>query len=74
MEGIPRPLNRLPSRFLVSLTLLSGVASVTAQSLVPDFSLQDINTNSDRRKATGLYVSPRDYLHQVTAWYFGWEG
>jgi hypothetical protein len=35
---------------------------------VNNFSLPDVNPNSD---TTGEMVSPRDYLGQVTAWYFG---
>jgi len=35
---------------------------------LPDFSLTDVNANSSRYQKA---VSPRDYLGQVTAWYFG---
>ena len=33
-----------------------------------DFHLQDVNPRSSR---FGESVSPRDYLSQVSAWYFG---
>ena len=36
--------------------------------LVPDFSLVDVNTSSSR---FGESVSPRDYMGQVSGWYFG---
>lgn len=35
---------------------------------LPDFSLPDVNPQSPR---SGESVSPRDYLGQVSAWYFG---
>ncbi len=35
---------------------------------LPDFSAADVNVNSTRFQET---VSPRDYLGQVSAWYFG---
>ena len=38
-----------------------------------DFHKPDVNTTSLRRRATAAEVSPRDYLHQVSAWYFGAE-
>ncbi len=49
----------------------AGEASVTISSppegMVPDFHLEDINLNSSRY---GEMVSPRDYLEQVSGWYF----
>ena len=35
---------------------------------LPDFSLTDVNANSARFREA---VSPRDYLGQISAWYFG---
>jgi hypothetical protein len=35
---------------------------------LPDFQLVDVNTTSPRFSQN---VSPRDYLNQVSAWYFG---
>lgn len=59
------PLPRLP---LVSA--LAAVATVGSSFAleVPDFALSDENDTSPR---SGQLVSPRDYRHQVTAWYFG---
>ena len=37
-------------------------------SPLPDFQLEDVNPASAR---FGETVSPRDYLSQVSAWYFG---
>lgn len=36
--------------------------------LVPDFSLVDVNESSSRFNES---VSPREYLGQVSGWYFG---
>jgi hypothetical protein len=36
--------------------------------MVPDFSLNDENTTSATYNTD---VSPRDYLGQISAWYFG---
>jgi hypothetical protein len=36
--------------------------------MAPDFSLQDVNPNSS---TSGQLVSPRNYLDQISAWYFG---
>jgi hypothetical protein len=38
------------------------------EALVPDFSLLDTNPNSTTYNQN---VSPRDYLGQISAWYFG---
>ena len=35
---------------------------------MPDFALVDVNPTSAR---SGQTISPRDYLDQVSAWYFG---
>ena len=35
---------------------------------VPDFALVDVNLNSPSLDRT---ISPRDYLQQASAWYFG---
>ena len=44
--------------------MLSGVGA-NAQ---PDFHLTDVNTTST---SSATFVSPRDYLEEVSAWYFG---
>ena len=38
------------------------------ESLVPDFTLSDVNPNS---ATSGRSVSPRGHLGAVSAWYFG---
>jgi hypothetical protein len=35
---------------------------------IPDFALTDVNPNSATHDST---ISPRDYLGDVSAWYFG---
>lgn len=50
------------------------VTAAPAQSPVSDFSLPDVNSGSLRRRTTAAELSPRQYFHQVTAWYFGNEG
>jgi hypothetical protein len=47
--------------------LLFPLVARTAE-LVPDFTLMDVNTESDRK---GGAVSPRNYLLQVAGFYFG---
>ncbi len=44
--------------------MLDGVGGAAQ----PDFHLTDVNASSD---TSGQAVSPRDYLEQVSAWYFG---
>lgn len=39
-----------------------------APTVAPDFSLIDVNPSSS---TAGKAVSPRDYLGQISAWYFG---
>jgi len=41
---------------------------IRPETKVSDFSLQDVNPNSARHNE---FVSPRDYVGQVSAWYFG---
>ena len=47
--------------------LMCGVAPVCAQP-EPDFSLPDVNPGSPRYNAP---VTPRDYILQVSGYYFG---
>ena len=51
---------------ILSATL--GFAATLAGQPVPDFKLFDANFNSIRGEEQ---VSPRDYLFQVSAYYFG---
>ncbi|MEK7685453.1 MAG: hypothetical protein AAB466_08525 [Verrucomicrobiota bacterium] len=55
----------------MSLAVTLGVAACWAGELAPDFRLVDVNTNSVRLNAP---VSPRDYLLQVSGYYFGAAG
>jgi hypothetical protein len=48
------------------LLALLGTATVLAQA--PDFRLTDVGSLSPRR---GKIVSPRDYIMQVSGYYFG---
>ena len=52
---------------LVSAMDAADVAEAEG-SQVPDFQLVDVNPNSSTYNQA---VSPRDYLGQVSAWYFG---
>jgi hypothetical protein len=54
----------------VVVALVLCAASVWAQP-VANFSLPDVNSNSFRSNAM---VSPRDYLLQVSGYYFGAAG
>jgi len=53
------------------LALAAGFATAWAGDPVPDFRLVDVNPNSERYQAR---VSPRDYLLQVSGYYFGTAG
>ena len=52
-------------------TFLSAAVACWADQAVPDFHLPDVNPHSPRH---GAVVSPRDYLLQVSAYYFGEAG
>lgn len=52
----------------ILLMSVSSAFSLLATEPVPDFLLEDKNESSPR---FGKMVSPRDYRHQVTAYYFG---
>jgi hypothetical protein len=61
---------RKSARFLA--TLLGLAASQAADTPpAPDFNLLDVNPNSIRRNSL---VSPRDYVLQVSGYYFGAAG
>ncbi len=54
------------------IAVLAGIApTLPAAEPVADFSLIDDNPASPRH---GQAVSPRDYQHQVSAYYFGDPG
>ncbi len=45
-----------------------GLCAESLFAQVPDFRLYDVSLNSPRRQTL---VSPRDYIMQVTGYYFG---
>ena len=45
----------------------TGTTTTPGPNAVPDFLLADINPNSS---TVGQNISPRDYLQQVSGWYF----
>ncbi|MGI9239969.1 MAG: hypothetical protein ACR2RV_04165 [Verrucomicrobiales bacterium] len=51
----------------IGLLWLGGVGDLGAEP-VGDFSIVDVNPTSPRYETP---VSPRDYLHQVSGYYFG---
>jgi hypothetical protein len=53
---------------LLGGSLLFGVILAPAAEQVPVFSLRDMNLKSNRQ---GGLVSPRNYLLQVSGYYFG---
>jgi hypothetical protein len=57
--------------FIFILGLMLVAISGRAAEMVPDFKLVNVNTNSARPLAE---VSPRDYLLQVSGYYFGDAG
>ena len=68
---VPRQMESLEARQLLHGGTAADtelVAEGEIDQIVPDFSLVDINTTSDRYNET---ISPRDYLGSVSAWYFG---
>ena len=62
----------LAAAAVVCMLLLGCTSSddtpTAAIDAVVDFALIDVN---DTSLTSGLTVSPRDYLGQVSAWYFG---
>ncbi|MSU62793.1 MAG: hypothetical protein EXS31_10420 [Pedosphaera sp.] len=56
---------------LALLISAAGLVSGFCADAVPDFLLRNVNAKSSRPEAR---VSPRDYLLQVSAYYFGSSG
>ena len=48
-------------------TIDTGTSTEPGLNAVPDFLLADINPNSS---TMGQNISPRDYLQQISGWYF----
>jgi hypothetical protein len=57
-----------PSNIFKTLAFAVGFCGLAKAAPVADLTLTDVNPNSPR---SGSDVSPRDYMHQVTAFYFG---
>ena len=58
----------LTSLVAAALVIGFGNKPISGQDMVPDFALLDVNETS---QTYDQLVSPRDYLQQVSAWYFG---
>lgn len=58
-------------RAIITLGVMIGIGSGLAIEPAPDFHLADVNTNSLRFQAK---VSPRDYVLQVSGYYFATAG
>ncbi len=54
--------------FVVPLILLAGLSVPVEAQMVPNFSLEDTNPTS---ATFGQSISPRDYMGEASAWYFG---
>ncbi len=57
----------LAASCVVALVFSVGLSAAIGD-VPPDFSLTDVNATS---ATSGESVSPRDYLQQVSGWYFG---
>ena len=62
---------RRPGFIVYALALASLAGPLQAATLAPDFHLEDVNSQSVRYDSI---VSPRDYVLQVTGYYFGHAG
>ena len=76
-EKDPMRVNRLVRSMILAgaLVLAAGCSDDDSDNgggpglgAVPDFNLKDVNPNSVTANQT---ISPRNYLDQVSAWYFG---
>ncbi len=56
---------------LLAVCFLLNFSFIQAADVAKDFTLRDTNPRSNRATAT---VSPRDYLLQVSGYYFGHAG
>ena len=61
-------LRSLARSSVVFLVLSAWVSDASGGKVVPDFSLIDVDPASSTHDQP---VSPRDYLQQVSGWYFG---
>lgn len=60
-------MHRLLALLLVVVAACGGSGS-SAPAVAPDFLLQDVNPNSP---TSAMSVSPRDYIGNVSGYYFG---
>ncbi len=59
---------RLTRAIITVLALLTGLPLASSDEPVPDFALLDVNPTSS---TYDQLVSPRDFLHRASGWYFG---
>ena len=59
----------LASSFGICIILSAGSPVAIGAEIIPDFSLTDVNKTSSTYNQP---VSPRNYLEQVSGWYFGY--
>jgi hypothetical protein len=64
-------MNKIKKLSFTALAAFAAVAAALGAEPVPDFQLRDLNTASPRYSAIGTAVSPRDYILQVSGYYFG---
>ncbi len=58
----------LTGSLVVLMALFAGSSVAVGGVIMPDFQLTDVNSTSSTYNQA---VSPRDYLQQVSGWYFG---
>lgn len=54
--------------YIILLSILGCNGTEEKIGVLPDFLLEDVNTTSQTYQQQ---ISPRDYLGQVSVWYFG---
>ena len=62
-------LRRTATALAVAIAVAAGSSIAAGVEMVPVFSLPDVNGTSSTYDQS---VSPRDYLQQVSGWYFGY--
>ncbi len=61
-------LGPMAATLVVAFALLAGSSVAANAEMAPDFALVDVNETSSTYNRS---ISPRDYLQQVSGWYFG---
>ena len=59
----------LAGSFIICVILPAALPVAVGAAMVFDFALTDVNSTSSTYNQS---VSPRDYLEQVSGWYFGY--